>query len=140
MPTAKRLKGQTVADPSQRIFREGKEIRDNLHKIEYQNRPGTFAFDQAGRRLEGPGSQFPAKLTAHDKDDERLQMKLNAPPELGFKMLEDKDIAHLQRIADQMTFAEFEQFAEQYFDLKNPAIARMVEQIMPGKIYLATSL
>ncbi len=127
-----KLKGASIADPSDVILEQGKQQRDELAKMEWQHRPAQRAFDQNGVPVKGPGAMFPVKQTAFDPDDDRFEMKMKAPAALGFKMLEEKDLQNLQRKADQQQYAQVEQFAEQYFDMTNPAICRMVEQIMPN--------
>ncbi len=127
-----KLKGASIADPSDVILEQGKQQRDELAKMEWQHRPAQRAFDQNGVPVKGPGAMFPVKQTAFDPDDDRFEMKMKAPPQLGFKMLEEKDLQNLQRKADQQQYAQVERFAEQYFDMTNPAICRMVEQIMPN--------
>ena len=131
MPTASKVRNVKVARPDERIRREAKEIDGEFQKLKTDFRPPQVARPDVGE--EGLGHRFPAKLVAVDPDDERLEMKIQAPRELGLKMLEKEDLKNLQRKKQNLQWAEFENWCETYFDMKDPAIQRLVEEMMPGK-------
>lgn len=110
MPTASKVRNVKVARPDERIRREAKEIDGEFQKLKTDFRPPQRALPDQGE--EGLGHRFPAKLVAIDPDDERLQMKLEAPKELGMKMLEKEDLKNLQRKKQNLQWAEFENWCE----------------------------
>ncbi len=106
MPTASKVRNVKVARPDERIRREAKEIDGEFQKLKTDFRPPQRASPDAGQP-DGLGYRFPAKLVAVDPDDERLEMKLQAPKALGVKMLEKEDLKNLQRKKQNLQWAEW---------------------------------
>lgn len=105
MPTVSKVKNVKVARPDERIRREMKEVDNEFQKLKTDFRPPQVARPDQGE--EGLGHRFPAKLVAVDPDDERLEMKLQAPKELGVKFLEKDDLKNLQRKKQNLQWAEW---------------------------------
>lgn len=106
MPGAK-LKITGSHDKAQKRITTGmKEVDDSLHEaaVKYRAPDQLITKDEDQK---GPGRVFPAPLTAYDPDDDRLEAKVNAPAELGYKMLQNEDIQNLQRKAQNAQYAEF---------------------------------
>jgi len=109
MPTASKVRNVKVAKPDERIRREAKEVDGEFQKLKTDFRPPQRALPDQGE--EGLGHRFPAKLIAVDPDDERLEMKLQAPKQLGVKFLEKEDLKNLQRKKQNLQWAEWVSYA-----------------------------
>jgi hypothetical protein len=106
MPQVAKVNKVKVARPDERIRREMKEVDNEFQKLKTDYRPPQMARPDPGE--DGLGHRFPAKLVAVDPDDERLEMKLQAPNELGVKFLEKDDLNNLKRKKQNLQWAEFE--------------------------------
>lgn len=110
MPQVAKVKNVKVARPDDRIRREMKEVDNEFQKLKTDFRPPQRAQPDRDQD-EGLGHRFPAKLVAVDPDDERLEMKLQAPKELGVKFLEKDDLKNLQRKKQNLQWAEWVSYA-----------------------------
>lgn len=110
MPTASKVRNVKVARPDERIRREAKEVDNEFQKLKTDFRVPQLARPDDPSEA-GIGQRFPAKLVAVDPDDERLQMKLDAPGELGIKFLEKDDLKNLQRKKQNLQWAEWVSYA-----------------------------
>jgi hypothetical protein len=121
MPTAARIKGTKTAKPDEKIKREMKQIDDEMHEtaVKFRNPDGIV---RAGGEQRGQGHDFPARLTAYDPDDDRIEMKANAPRMFGQKFLEEKDLEWIRRKKQNAQYAEFVNWCETYYDMRDPAI------------------
>jgi hypothetical protein len=121
MPTAARIKGTKNAKPDEKIRREMSQIDDEMHEASVKFRTPDSLERGAGSH-EGLGHKFPARLTAYDPDDDRIEMKANAPAMFGQKTLEDKDLEWIKRKKQNAQYAEFVNWCETYYDMRDPAI------------------
>lgn len=117
-----------ASKPDAKIRKEMADLDEGLHKLRVRHRAPDVQFDQHGKPLT---NAFPAKLTAYDPQDNIMDMKVNAPAEFGVKMLETKDLEWLQRKVQNTQYKEFIDWIETYYDMRDPAIQRIVEEIIP---------
>jgi hypothetical protein len=121
MPTAARIKGTKNAKPDEKIRREMKQIDDEMHETAVKFRTPQSLIEGPGDK-EGLGHAFPARLTAYDPDDDRVEMKINAPGAFGQKTLQDSDLEWIKRKKQNAQYAEFVNWCETYYDMRDPAI------------------
>lgn len=135
MPKAAKLEGGKAAKPDEKIKREMKEVDDSAQNMAVKyRRPDKAAMHP--NDAEGLGRSFPARLTAYDPQDDLQEMKLNAPEDFGYKMLEREDLEWMRRKKQNVQYADFINWAETYFDMRDPAQQRIMEEMVPGKYSL----
>lgn len=93
-----------------------------------------------GEQPEVMSNEFPVMINKPNRDrDTRLRLKkqyiaakaAGTGPDLGAALLDDKDLEAFQDIEKQSQVISFESFLASYFDMNDPATAKLVEEIMP---------
>lgn len=131
MPSAAKLKGiKNANEYNAQNKREMRQIADEAHNAQVKFRPPDFVQGDDEQK-KGTGREFPAHLSTVSSYDDYVERKVNAPEALGYKMLSDKDLEWMKEKEENIQFAEFENWCATYFDMKDPAIARLVEEMLP---------
>jgi hypothetical protein len=120
---------------------EASSADNALHSLKYKYRPGVFTHDEGGRQLgpaAKPSNEYPVKLVSPDPRDERVALKRtliadsrNGTTPFGQAQLTSEDMDWIESKRKMKTYLALNQFIDNYFDMTNPAIQRMVEQMLP---------
>lgn len=132
MPTAKKIKSVPNANPDKKIREEMKEIDGEMRSAATRFRaPQTL--EHASVDSEGLGNKFPRRVFADDSEkDSYVEWKRSAPEAIyGQKRLEKEDYEYEKSKAQNYEYAQWLNWAETYFDMRDPAQQRIVEKMMP---------
>lgn len=150
MSRGKAIEAVPDATPSN-IPAKAAALDDRAHRLKTKFRPaikmgepGLYGNGQA-RDDQPPSNEFPVKASAVDEDDTIEEMKqdlikqgprgdgaiVNGYTPYGQAVLENRDIAYLDRKRQQAQYVDYEKYLANRFNLKDPPTAMFFESIMP---------
>ena len=127
-------------------------LDDRHHRLKTKFRPaikmgeaGEYGNGQHRSPDDPPSNEFPVKASAVDQDDTIEEMKqdliklgpkgdganVNGYTPYGQAVLENRDIAWLDRKRQQAQYLDYEKYLANRFNLKDPPTAMFFESIMP---------
>ncbi len=122
MPSASKIKGVKNVNPDETIRREMKEVdHETKSAVSRFRAPQTVVNNPAGDA--GLGAQFPRRTFVDDTDrDTYIEWKRAADERVyGQKRLEKEDFEYEQGKAQNAQYVQWLNWAETYFDMKDPA-------------------
>lgn len=121
------------------VAEEAAELDNVLQEAHDFSIPGTITEQDNVYGGDGIPKQnrFPVKLTQRDPYDSKASIKKSlvnnqgVVPGMGYATLTEADLEHLERKRQALQYEDMYRFIDNYFDTKDPAIAKLVAGMMP---------